>query len=60
MTVSDTALTNDTMSRLEIPDPIDGLDLTICPADDILDGCKASKGKFSIVKFTVLFNKLLI
>ncbi|XP_040922255.1 DNA topoisomerase 2-binding protein 1 [Toxotes jaculatrix] len=40
MTINDTALTNGTISRLEAPDPIDSLDLTICPADDILDGCK--------------------
>uniref|UniRef100_A0A8C9XRR4 DNA topoisomerase II binding protein 1 n=1 Tax=Sander lucioperca TaxID=283035 RepID=A0A8C9XRR4_SANLU len=40
MTVNDTALTNATVSRLEAPDPIDTLDLTVCPADDILDGCK--------------------
>lgn len=60
MTVNDTALTNDAISRLEIPDPIDSLDLTICPADDILDGCKVSKGKFRIMKSTVFFNKLSI
>ncbi|KAM3593604.1 uncharacterized protein V6R79_016913 [Siganus canaliculatus] len=40
MTINDTAVTNVTMSRLEAPDPIDSLDLTVCPADDILDGCK--------------------
>lgn len=40
MTVNDTALTSSTISRLEAPDPIDALDITICPADDILDGCK--------------------
>ncbi|CAG14479.1 unnamed protein product, partial [Tetraodon nigroviridis] len=40
MAVNDTALTNDTISRLEPPDPIESLDLTVCPADDILDGCK--------------------
>eukprot|EP00066_Takifugu_rubripes_P017107 XP_011606373.1 PREDICTED: DNA topoisomerase 2-binding protein 1 isoform X1 [Takifugu rubripes] len=40
MTINDTALTNGTISRLEIPDPIDSLDLTVCPGDDILDGCK--------------------
>ncbi|KAF3836309.1 hypothetical protein F7725_028867 [Dissostichus mawsoni] len=34
------ALTNATISHLEGPDPIDTLDLTVCPADDILDGCK--------------------
>lgn len=53
MAVNDTALTNDTISRLEIPDPIDSLDLTVCPADDLLDGCKVSKGRFSIIKSTV-------
>lgn len=40
MTVNDTALTSSTISRLEVPDPIDTLDITVCPADDILDGCK--------------------
>ncbi|KAM8823171.1 DNA topoisomerase 2-binding protein 1 [Spinachia spinachia] len=40
MTVNDTALTNGTISRLEAPDPVDSLDLTVCPADDIFDGCK--------------------
>uniref|UniRef100_UPI0037E893DB DNA topoisomerase 2-binding protein 1 n=1 Tax=Semicossyphus pulcher TaxID=241346 RepID=UPI0037E893DB len=40
MTINDTALTTATISRLEAPDPIDSLDLTVCPADDILDGCK--------------------
>uniref|UniRef100_A0A667ZXH6 DNA topoisomerase II binding protein 1 n=1 Tax=Myripristis murdjan TaxID=586833 RepID=A0A667ZXH6_9TELE len=40
MTINDTALTNGTLSRLEAPDPLDSLDLTVCPADDILDGCK--------------------
>ncbi|XP_044031871.1 DNA topoisomerase 2-binding protein 1 [Siniperca chuatsi] len=40
LTVNDTALTNSTISRLEAPDSIDSLDLTACPADDILDGCK--------------------
>uniref|UniRef100_A0A3P9NDX8 DNA topoisomerase II binding protein 1 n=1 Tax=Poecilia reticulata TaxID=8081 RepID=A0A3P9NDX8_POERE len=38
--INDTALTNVTMSRVETPDPIDRLDLTVCPADDVLDGCK--------------------
>uniref|UniRef100_A0A8C4H284 DNA topoisomerase II binding protein 1 n=1 Tax=Dicentrarchus labrax TaxID=13489 RepID=A0A8C4H284_DICLA len=40
MTINDTALTNGTISRLDAPDAIDSLDLTVCPADDILDGCK--------------------
>lgn len=40
MTVNDTALTGSTISRLEAPDPIDALDVTTCPADDVLDGCK--------------------
>ncbi|CAJ1082591.1 DNA topoisomerase 2-binding protein 1 [Xyrichtys novacula] len=39
-TINDTALTNGVMSRLEAPDPIDSMDLTVCPADDVLDGCK--------------------
>ncbi|KAM9337511.1 DNA topoisomerase 2-binding protein 1 [Symphorus nematophorus] len=38
--VNDTAVTNGSVSRLEAPDPMDSLDLTVCPADDILDGCK--------------------
>ncbi|XP_045077112.1 DNA topoisomerase 2-binding protein 1-A-like isoform X1 [Coregonus clupeaformis] len=40
MTVNDTALTNATVSRLDTPDPIDVLDITVGPADDLLDGCK--------------------
>ncbi|XP_029001547.1 DNA topoisomerase 2-binding protein 1 isoform X2 [Betta splendens] len=40
MTINDTALTNGTISRLEGPDPVDNLDLTVCPTDDLLDGCK--------------------
>ncbi|XP_037829239.1 DNA topoisomerase 2-binding protein 1 isoform X2 [Kryptolebias marmoratus] len=40
MGINDTALTNATISRVETPDPIDNLDLTVCPADDVLDGCK--------------------
>ncbi|XP_059182443.1 DNA topoisomerase 2-binding protein 1 [Centropristis striata] len=40
MTINDTAITNASISRLEAPDPVDTLDLTVCPADDILDGCK--------------------
>ncbi|XP_028289233.1 DNA topoisomerase 2-binding protein 1 isoform X2 [Parambassis ranga] len=40
VTINDTALTNTNMSRLEIPDAIESLDITVCPADDILDGCK--------------------
>ncbi|XP_041824851.1 DNA topoisomerase 2-binding protein 1 [Melanotaenia boesemani] len=39
-TINDTALTNATISHLEAPDPIDSLDLTVCPTDDVLDGCK--------------------
>lgn len=39
MAINDTALT---ISRLETADPIDGLDLTVCPADDLLDGCKVN------------------
>ncbi|XP_061877402.1 DNA topoisomerase 2-binding protein 1-A-like [Entelurus aequoreus] len=40
MTINDTALTNGTVSRVQAPDPTESLDLTACPADDILDGCK--------------------
>lgn len=43
MTINDTALTNvsnGSVIRLEAPDPIDNFDITVCPADDILDGCK--------------------
>ncbi|XP_041718089.1 DNA topoisomerase 2-binding protein 1-A [Coregonus clupeaformis] len=40
MTVNDTAMTNATVSRLDTPDPIDALDSTVCPTDDLLDGCK--------------------
>ncbi|XP_030623391.1 DNA topoisomerase 2-binding protein 1 [Chanos chanos] len=39
-TVNDTAVTTATISRLETPDPIDTFDITVCPADDLLDGCK--------------------
>ncbi|XP_047206276.1 DNA topoisomerase 2-binding protein 1 [Girardinichthys multiradiatus] len=38
--INDTALTNITISRMETPDPIDSVDLTVCPSDDVLDGCK--------------------
>ncbi|XP_061522443.1 DNA topoisomerase 2-binding protein 1 isoform X1 [Phycodurus eques] len=40
VTINDTALTNGTVSRVEAPDPIESLDLTVCPAEDVLDGCK--------------------
>lgn len=46
MTINDTALTNATglsnatVSRLEAPDPIDSFDLSTCPTEDVLDGCK--------------------
>ncbi|KAM6908167.1 DNA topoisomerase 2-binding protein 1 isoform 2-T2 [Lycodopsis pacificus] len=40
MTINDTVVTNGTISRLEAPDPIETLDLTVCPADDVFDGCK--------------------
>lgn len=39
-TINDTGLTNATISRLEAPDPTDSFDITVCPTDDILDGCK--------------------
>lgn len=60
MTINDTALTNATMSRLEAPDPIDSLDITVCPADDILDGCKVSRRVDSssviLIKFEVFVS----
>ncbi|MCJ8745696.1 hypothetical protein PDJAM_G00133130 [Pangasius djambal] len=40
MNVNDTAMTTATMSRIDAADPIDTFDATICPADDLLDGCK--------------------
>uniref|UniRef100_A0AAR2K9C9 BRCT domain-containing protein n=1 Tax=Pygocentrus nattereri TaxID=42514 RepID=A0AAR2K9C9_PYGNA len=40
LNVNETALTTTTMSRIEPPDPIDTFDITVCPADDLLDGCK--------------------
>lgn len=42
MNVNETAMTTATMSRLETADPIDTFDATICPEDDLLDGCKVS------------------
>lgn len=48
MTINDTALTNatgvsnTTISRLEAPDPIDSFDLSTCPTEDVLDGCKVT------------------
>lgn len=46
MTVNDTSLTNATVSRLDTPDPIDALDITVGPSDDLLDGCKVSRRSF--------------
>uniref|UniRef100_A0A8B9L5N3 BRCT domain-containing protein n=1 Tax=Astyanax mexicanus TaxID=7994 RepID=A0A8B9L5N3_ASTMX len=40
MNVNETAMTTATMSRIEPADPIDSFDVTVCPADDLLDGCK--------------------
>nr|XP_023688570.1 DNA topoisomerase 2-binding protein 1 [Paramormyrops kingsleyae] len=40
MSVNDSVLTTALGSRLETPDPLDTLDITVCPADDLLDGCK--------------------
>ncbi|KAL2085608.1 hypothetical protein ACEWY4_018928 [Coilia grayii] len=40
MTVNDTALTTAMGSRLEVSDPIDAFDITVCQDDDLLDGCK--------------------
>lgn len=42
MNVNETAMTATTMSRIEAADPIDTFDATICPGDDLLDGCKVS------------------
>lgn len=42
VTINDTALTNSNISRLEVPDAVESLDITVCPADDILDGCKVN------------------
>ncbi|XP_061130917.1 DNA topoisomerase 2-binding protein 1-A-like [Syngnathus typhle] len=39
-TVNDTAFTNGTVTHMEAPDPLDSLDLTVRPAEDLLDGCK--------------------
>ncbi|XP_018620716.2 DNA topoisomerase 2-binding protein 1 isoform X2 [Scleropages formosus] len=38
--VNDSAFTTTSVSRLETPDPLDALDISCCPADDLLDGCK--------------------
>ncbi|KAL6462635.1 hypothetical protein MHYP_G00290570 [Metynnis hypsauchen] len=40
LNVNETAMTTTTMSRIEPPDPVDMFDITVCPADDLLDGCK--------------------
>ncbi|XP_061661893.1 DNA topoisomerase 2-binding protein 1 isoform X2 [Syngnathoides biaculeatus] len=40
VTVSDPTLTNGSISRMETLDAIESLDLSVCPADDLLDGCK--------------------
>ncbi|KAK3541594.1 hypothetical protein QTP86_033095 [Hemibagrus guttatus] len=40
MNVNETAMTTATVSRIETADPVDSFDVTICPADDLLDGCK--------------------
>ncbi|KAL4635475.1 DNA topoisomerase 2-binding protein 1 isoform X2 [Arapaima gigas] len=37
---SDSAMNATSVSCLETPDPLDLLDITACPADDLLDGCK--------------------
>lgn len=42
MNVNETAMTSTTMSCVETADPIDTFDATICPVDDLLDGCKVS------------------
>ncbi|KAJ8277001.1 hypothetical protein GJAV_G00070300 [Gymnothorax javanicus] len=38
--VNDTTHTTATASCLASPDPLDALDRTVCPSDDLLDGCK--------------------
>lgn len=55
--INDTALTNATVSRMEMPDPIDNLDLTVCPADDVLDGCKVN-GVYSFNVFDIFVVKI--
>lgn len=56
--INDTALTSATISRMETPDPIDNLDLTVCPADDVLDGCKVNGGySFKILDIFCCTNK---
>uniref|UniRef100_A0A1A8L296 Topoisomerase (DNA) II binding protein 1 n=1 Tax=Nothobranchius pienaari TaxID=704102 RepID=A0A1A8L296_9TELE len=52
--VNDTALTNSTVSRGETSDPIDCLDLTVCPVDDVLDGCKLYLCGFPVKKLEKL------
>lgn len=42
MNVNETAMTTATVSRIETADPIDSFDVTICPTDDLLDGCKVN------------------
>ncbi|KAF6720545.1 DNA topoisomerase 2-binding protein 1-A [Oryzias melastigma] len=49
--VNDTAFT---ISRLETADPIEGLDLTVCPAEDLLDGCKLYLCGFPLKKLEKL------
>ena len=42
--VNDTAVTtNNTVSCLDTPDPIERLDFSACAADDVLDGCKVNE-----------------
>uniref|UniRef100_A0A1A8C306 Topoisomerase (DNA) II binding protein 1 n=1 Tax=Nothobranchius kadleci TaxID=1051664 RepID=A0A1A8C306_NOTKA len=52
--VNDTALTNSTVSRVETSDPVDCLDLTVCPVDDVLDGCKLYLCGFPVKKLEKL------
>ncbi|XP_017308606.1 DNA topoisomerase 2-binding protein 1 isoform X4 [Ictalurus punctatus] len=40
MNVNETTMTTATTIRIETADPIDAFDATICPTDDLLDGCK--------------------
>ncbi|XP_077481033.1 DNA topoisomerase 2-binding protein 1 isoform X2 [Stigmatopora argus] len=39
-TVNQSAFTDASVTGAEAPDPLDNLDLTLCPTDDVLDGCK--------------------
>lgn len=40
LNVNETALTTAGISHIEMPDPVDSFDITVCRVDDLLDGCK--------------------